>query len=63
MSNEMSVFVSLGCITVEHDENFLVCGMVVARTQYNVKHYGKHEILFMGMCLLNLKLTPDWVGQ
>ena len=42
---------------------FLVSGMDVAREKYNVKHYGKHEIVFMDTCLLYLYLPPDWVGQ
>ena len=24
-----------------------VCGMEIGRAQYNVKHYGKHEILLL----------------
>ena len=40
-----------------------VHGMGVAREQYNVKHYGKHEIVLFDTCLLYLYLPPDWVGQ
>ena len=40
-----------------------VCGMGATREQYNVKNYGKHEIVFLDKCLLYLYLPPDWVGQ
>ena len=38
-------------------------GMGVAREQYNVKHYGKHEIVLLDICLLYLCLPPEWAGQ
>ena len=40
-----------------------VCGMDVVRVQYNMKHYGKHEILLFYTCLLYIYLPPDWVGK
>ena len=36
-----------------------VCVTDVVRKNYNVKHYGKHEILLLGTCLLYLYLPPD----
>ena len=38
-------------------------GMDVGREQYNVRHYGKYEILLLDTCLLYLYLSPEWVGQ
>ena len=37
--------------------------MYVTREQYNVKHYGKHEILLLDTCFLYIYLPPNWVGQ
>ena len=42
---------------------FFVCGMSVDREQYNVKYYGKHEILLLDTWLLYIYYPPDWVGQ
>ena len=36
-----------------------VRSMDVVHAQYNVKHYVKHEILLLEMCLLYLYLPPD----
>ena len=39
----------------------LVCGIDVGCAQYNVRHYGKHEILLLSTCLLYIYLPTDWV--
>ena len=41
----------------------VVCCMGVACAHYNVKHYGKHEILLIDTYLLYIYFPPDWVGQ
>ena len=40
-----------------------VYGMYFVSEQYNVKHYGKHDILLLEKKLLYLYLPTDWVGQ
>ena len=40
-----------------------VHGIDVSRQQYNVKHYGKYEILLLDTCLFYLYFPPDWVGK
>ena len=40
-----------------------VCGMDVAREQYKVNYYCKHEIVLLDTCLFYLYLTTYWVGQ
>ena len=42
---------------------FFVRGMDVKRAHYNMKHYGKHDILLLDACLLYLYFTPHWLGQ
>ena len=39
-----------------------VCGTEVASEQYNVKHYGKHDIVLLDTCYLYLYLPLGWVG-
>ena len=40
-----------------------ICGMDITHEQYNVKHYGKHEIILLDTYFLYLYLPPDYLVQ
>ena len=41
----------------------LVHGMDGGRSHYKERHYGKHNILLLNMCLLYIYLPPYMIGK
>ena len=50
-------------VTVKQNEHGVCCGMDIVQEKYNVKHYGKQNIVLLNTCFLYLYFLPDCVVQ